>query len=142
MAETPQYRLDLGYDASAGLHTAELIIDNGFPEDLLGEYIFREWTYGEKLSVELEAERVRLNKLSVLQAVKEPDEETQKKIEALENRMDTETYVILQTITTVKKSPMKLEGIEQFKALPGRFGTLLVNIASYLNLTPTSEKKG
>lgn len=113
----PPYELKFSQDGLTGLREATLAIYLGFPDKYLGEYAFKEWNYGEKLNVELEASK------------QSPE------------KMDVTLLIVLQTLITLRKSPISLKTVEDYKNLPGRLGTLLTNIASFLNLSPSEEKK-
>ena len=137
------YELKFSQDALTGLRSATLIINSGFPKQYLGEYVLKEWNYGEKLKVELEAENIRAIKLMGIQN-KLADNPSDSKLKTEKERLekqDVEALIVLQTLTTIRKSPTKLETIEDYNALPGRLGTLLTNIAGYLNISPDEEKK-
>lgn len=136
----PPFELKFGQDAITGLRNATLLINKGFPQQYCGEYLFKEWNYGEKLQVELDAENINTIRQKELQnkLANNPNDENLKDHLAKQN---IPTLILLQTITTIRKSPTKLETIEDFEAIPGRLGTLLANIAGFLNMSPTEEKK-
>lgn len=139
----PPFELSLKTDSATGLRDATLVLHRGFPKKFLGEYKFKEWTYGEKLRVELDAENIRLMKARQLQQqiANTPNDSTlQTKLDKMQLQ-DPESLIILQTLTTIRQAPTKLETIEEFSALPGRIGTLLTNVAGYLNINPDEEKK-
>ncbi len=121
MSVNDSFDLKLGFDEARGLRTAELVMKKGFPEKYLGKYFLREWTYGEKLYAEIEAEKIK--------AVKGVDEK------------DIQPFIALQVLATVRESPVKLGSYEDVCGLPGRVGTLLANICGYLNMAPDEEKK-
>lgn len=140
----PPFELHTEQDSVTGLRSATLKVNTGFPKQYLGTYKFKEWTYGEKINVELDAENVRLIQIRELQAqlADNPDDVKLKgKLESLKVR-NVDTYIILQTLTTLRSAPLELETIEQFNALPGRVGTLLSNVAGHIDLAPDEEKKG
>jgi len=47
----------------------------------------------------------------------------------------------LQTLITLRESPIKLKTTQDLNSLPGKIGTLLSNIVAYLNVMGDNEKK-
>ena len=108
-----------GYDEPTGLRTVELTIRAGFPEKYIGKYMFREWSYGEKIRVELEVEKEF--------PAKEPD-----------MILKGERMIGKEVKVTLRSSPIPIDDIF---TLPGRLGTILANVTGYVNVTPDEEKK-
>ncbi len=113
----PAYILNLSSDPVSGLRNAELTLNRNFPKQYLGTYLFNEWTYGEKLTVELAVP---------------PDED---------GKRDIEKFIVLETTSVLRKAPFEIK-YDIVKALPGRLGTLLSNIATYVDAYTEEEKKG
>ena len=147
--KNPPYKVEFIDDSLTGLRGVTITFFWGFPDKYLGKWVLNEWTYGEKISVEMEAERLRMNKVNRLQFElegKRKHPELEDEAAQLENHLrsiqtiDIPTLTGLQILKTIRESPIKLS-LENLNNAPGRLINILANIVAALNTTPDAEKK-
>jgi hypothetical protein len=111
----PDYALNNSYNSETGLRSAELTVTAGWPTKFLGKYVFKEWTYGERLNAEIGM----------------PVNES--------GGRDFTQLLTRQCLVTIRESPLPLNETN-YPLLPARVATLLSNVVTYINMSPEPEK--